>query len=1169
MWDNLHPYETGYAKMANVWLNGDSDGSDGLVDFLPVCAPYPMITSDPVTEATVGWLYTYDVEATGNPVPTYTLTTSPAGMTIDEGTGLIEWTPAAVGTVDVTVEAINSAGSDTQPFTITVAAAPPCPADMTHYWKLDETTGPPYEDFYGTNDATCTNCPATATGIVNGGQLFDGSNDEVNVDDDDTFDWSNSQSFSIEFWARTTSDCSGNEVIVGRDDGGATPLHWWVGCADWLGDSAVFILIDNDGNQAGEVGHWPQGSSPMNDGLWHHIVAVRDAVENEIRLYVDGVGDSSSATYSAGFDAPSPTALNVGHLQSGYNYDGTLDEVALYDRALSAAEIQGHYNDRIGRGYCEPYAPEIVSAPVTEATVGWPYSYDVEASGNPVPTYTLTTSPAGMTIDEATGEISWTPAVAGDFDVTVEATNSEGSDTQPFTITVAAAPPCPADMTSYWKLDETGSPTTFDDYYDGNDATCTGSECPTPGTGIVNGGQAFNGSTNQVDVSADPSFDWGADASFSIEYWMRTEASYTCPNNDVIVGRDDSSTNLHIWTGCSGGGGEAVFQLRDTSGYGGSIKGSTDLTDGDWHHVVVIRDGSTDTNYVYVDGNQEASTGDYDYQHGFGSATAALNIGWLPIGDSYRFNGSLDEIALYDRALTEGEILGHYNAGTGRGYCEPYAPLIVSTPVTWADVGCLYTYDVDAMGNPPPTYTLTIFPAGMTIDENTGLISWTPVATGDYDVTVEASSPQGMDDQSFVVEVKTCPCSISAYYKLDETASPYTDFLGGPDATCTDCPAATTGIVNGAQQFDGSDDARVPDNDQFEWNKDDSFSIEFWMKDGACTSTEVIIGRNGTNLHWWVGPISSGHINFGLRDSDGVYRGMEGTSTVTNDEWHHIVAVRDENTNENRIYVDGVKENWVTYDYQGDFKGDGELDIGHLDLGYRYEGIVDEVAIYDRALTDAEIQQHHQNGLAGLGYCEAPSIEISLETGWNLVSFNLQPVSTVITDVLSSINGNYDLVYAWDGQTQEWRLYDVSAPPFVNTLTDLDRTLGFWIHMTTADTLEVVGSAPTTTDINLYSAGSGWNLVGYPSAVNRDLPGVLQDHGVGEDFSFVYAYHANDSADPWKEEESGCPNTLQIVTQCERGVRDETDKPNHHFDAYADSGRRGDQPRIPKCPGAG
>jgi hypothetical protein len=561
----------------------------------------------------------------------------------------------------------------------------------------------------------------------------------------------------------------------------------------------------------------------MNDGLWHHIVAVRDAVENEIRLYVDGVGDSSSATYSAGFDAPISTALNMGHLQSGYHYDGTLDEVALYDRALSAAEIQGHYNDGIGRGYCETYAPEIVSPPAVQAFVGVPYSYDVEATGNPVPTYTLTVFPTGMTIDQDTGEISWTPAVAGDYNVTVQATNSEGTDTQPFIITVAAAPVCPTDMTHYWKLDETTGPP-YEDFYGSNDATCT--DCPVATMGIVNGGQLFDGSSDEVNVDDDDTFDWSNSQSFSIEFWAQTTSD--CTGNEVIVGRDDGwGAPLHWWVGCEGTSGSAKFYLIDTDGtQTGEVdhwpQGSNSMNDGAWHHIVAVRDAAENEIRLYVDGVEEDSSS-ATYSAGFEASSTALNIGHLMSG--FNFDGTLDEVALYNRALSAGEIQGHYNDGIGRGYCETYAPEIVSTAVTRANIGCLYTYDVDATGNPPPTYTLTISPTGMTIDENTGLISWTPDAAGDYDVTVEASNSEGTTDQSFVVEVKTCPCSINAYYKLDETASPYTDFLGGSDATCTDCPAATTGIVNGAQQFDGSDDARGPDNDLFVCNKDDSFSI--------------------------------------------------------------------------------------------------------------------------------------------------------------------------------------------------------------------------------------------------------------------------------------------------------------------------------------------------------
>ena len=85
-----------------------------------------------------------------------------------------------------------------------------------------------------------------------------------------------------------------------------------------------------------------------------------------------------------------------------------------------------------------------------------------------------------------------------------------------------------------------------------------------------------------------------------------------------------------------------------------------------------------------------------------------------------------------------------------------------------------------------------------------------------------------------------------------------------------------------------------------------------------------------------------------------------------------------------------------------------------------------------------------------------------------------------------------------------------------NTLRNLDETMGFWIHMTAADTLDVVGTAPTTTNIALLDNAGGWNLVAYPSVADRQLPAALSDHGVGTDFSLVYAYHANDTADPWK-----------------------------------------------------
>ncbi len=88
----------------------------------------PSFTSTPVTTATVGALYTYDVDATdpdAGDTLTYSLTIKPAGMTIDAATGLIEWTPTSdqAGVNDVAVKVIDNGSapaSQTQPFTITV-----------------------------------------------------------------------------------------------------------------------------------------------------------------------------------------------------------------------------------------------------------------------------------------------------------------------------------------------------------------------------------------------------------------------------------------------------------------------------------------------------------------------------------------------------------------------------------------------------------------------------------------------------------------------------------------------------------------------------------------------------------------------------------------------------------------------------------------------------------------------------------------------------------------------------------------------------------------------------------------------------------------------------------------------------------------------------------------
>ena len=82
-------------------------------------------------------------------------------------------------------------------------------------------------------------------------------------------------------------------------------------------------------------------------------------------------------------------------------------------------------------------SPKITSVPDTSVLVNELYSYTVEATGDPAPVFSLLQFPDGMEIDSTSGLVSWTPSVAGNFDVELLASNGFApADTQRFAITV-------------------------------------------------------------------------------------------------------------------------------------------------------------------------------------------------------------------------------------------------------------------------------------------------------------------------------------------------------------------------------------------------------------------------------------------------------------------------------------------------------------------------------------------------------------------------------------------------------------------------------------------------------------------------------------------------------------------------------------------------------------
>jgi len=157
-----------------------------------------------------------------------------------------------------------------------------------------------------------------------------------------------------------------------------------------------------------------------------------------------------------------------------------------------------------------------------------------------------------------------------------------------------------------------------------------------------------------------------------------------------------------------------------------------------------------------------------------------------------------------------------------------------------------------------------------------------------------------------------------------------------------------------------------------------------------------------------------------------------------------------------------------------------------------------------------------------------PDAQVPLHLGWNLVSVPRHLGDTSVTAVLSNIEGQYDLVYAYDASdtADPWKKYNTAAPSFLNDLTDIDETMGLWIRATEAVTLTVSGSVPSSTDISLYT---GWNLVGYPSQTTRTVAEALAS--IEGKYDLVYAYDAWDAEDPWKKYNTAAPPFLNDLTE--------------------------------------
>ena len=195
------------------------------------------------------------------------------------------------------------------------------------HWTFDEGSGTTAGDSSGNgNNGTLTNNPTWTTGQIGGAMNFDGSDDYVTMGDITTVELLTQASFSA--WFKKTGDGDATNMLISKNDSYEIKVR----------ESSVNqydFAIDNV--DAGFTG-------APTDNVWTHVVMVYDAgVTNGTKLYENGVL-IDSATLSRGTISDRTTALTIGGREGSYNFAGLIDDVRIYNRSLSQADITELYN---------------------------------------------------------------------------------------------------------------------------------------------------------------------------------------------------------------------------------------------------------------------------------------------------------------------------------------------------------------------------------------------------------------------------------------------------------------------------------------------------------------------------------------------------------------------------------------------------------------------------------------------------------------------------------------------------------------------------------------------------------------------------------------------------------------------------------------------------------
>jgi len=204
------------------------------------------------------------------------------------------------------------------------------PAGLVGYWPLDgdydDASGNGIDGFEkGGLDLDVVGAKGCKAGTFNGADQYVelGNNANTNI----------TGSITLAGWIKTTNTASRERVIIGKHQSGNTVGYFLELWTD--GRAAIWT-------SAGGVADRLIGTTAVNDGNWHHVAATYDGFTKLI--YVDGVEQNNRAI--TGALIITSTTLKIGAFSNPpiSHFPDLIDDVAIWNRALTAAEVFDLFN---------------------------------------------------------------------------------------------------------------------------------------------------------------------------------------------------------------------------------------------------------------------------------------------------------------------------------------------------------------------------------------------------------------------------------------------------------------------------------------------------------------------------------------------------------------------------------------------------------------------------------------------------------------------------------------------------------------------------------------------------------------------------------------------------------------------------------------------------------